>query len=1378
MSTMKGGFSTLNRWFGRKKDKSGTGSSSMGKLSKSTTQLHHLSTDTDINEASQLEYNRITPVPAATSNAPFEQTFRITVLLPKDQLFVARLGARVPLSKLLSLVCDNKQLDADKYEFRSPVDASQVYSCESTIGAVGLSEIRLCHKSESYDNFNPDAMTMHKFHRTGAARDSLSSSSEFSSSRNSKITAKTPSPYSSSNSLNSMDSTGMNYTRTPVVVPPAKVLAPPPRKKRAAPRPPSQICIPEQSVPEMPAHPHPHPAEPAYAVIVKRPQMCMSTPNLSAQPELDCNGNSSKAREEDSPDGHYATLDLKPLAGGGGGSGPEPTPRKRLIQIKKKAAPAPPPEFMSGGDTISLASLPEVASPPPANAPQPAPRITTPLPLASAVSPSLVATPGPVTAAPAAPAASAAAPASPASPAALAPVHPPPPASPAPPVPSVQPASPASPAPSSPQVNGNVSKVLLNRTPTPEPRSLGSATEEDYNDAASKQADSGIGEPVPSPSASPEPEESKSQQESSSEDDEAIKVYNFKLCQTSKKAEPPLATSLAELAVLNAEEEEDEEEALVGQQVTTNGNAGTPNSASEQTSLSSWNYSGPISPPPDFSDQGQQAKSQRSVASSSPGSPLDEIVDELSAIINQQKLDTLIRKQPDPRLAEIEAAKPSRLTNFSIATAKTNTRISRADSFQAAGSELASPGAGGGAPLSLRSSSHVSLNKLEQQNGYPLGQRRSSSELSIGESPSLQSLEVIKTILNSRKNSLAESGGSASPPPLPSLEQPKISSSPLEQLTKEQSLVDGVARGGGSPVSPISTIKEQSPAKELPKIVALDSGEKKESPLPAPKKESPLPTPKKESPLPVQKKESPLPVPKKESPLPASKKASPLPVQKQLRSSYVTEQVTSTMAFQETKPVLKQSPEKALPEQTPPVVRTPPPTLQKPSPPAMKRAVPNQIQMEQVTPPTAVKESSPSSPASPLSPVALRAQNGGESQQKESASPESFESSPSSKPVPTTYRYSGPPSINFATWSERPKSQVAIKNEGDYIFGGAGKSQGVNKLTIEVASPILRMGISQRKEYHVPITVKPLRDGQVQVSQPEPQSQPEKPSSIPEEVKQMPVQTQTQIQVKQQVQIQSQSQSQVQVQSSTLPRPSKSNRFTLPAGNHIQVVTSSTTTSSSSHSNSNSLPRPVSSLERNRPVETPPTAAPFGQNTLRRTGFKERMLAQEQKEQEQARSTHKMVVSVNGHASPPVTPKSPPAVAKFAPAVAKSPPVTLKSPSAAVKSPPVTPTSPPATTKSPPATKAKPVTALRTSKYELKLEVTEPEVRVLPVLRPTSRPASAAVPPPPPPQMAMSLKPVKSQPGRSASSQSPMADPRSQLLDAIRNFKRDELNRS
>ncbi|KAH8342211.1 hypothetical protein KR059_007433 [Drosophila kikkawai] len=1306
MSSMKGGFSTLNRWFGRKKDKTTTGSSSMGKLSKSTTQLHHLSTDTDINETSQLEYNRITPVPAATSNAPFEQTFRITVLLPKDQLFVARLGARVPLSKLLSLVCDNKQLDADKYEFRSPVDASQVYSCESTIGAVGLSEIRLCHKSESYDNFNPDAMH-HKFQRTGIARDSLSSSSDFSSSRHSKVTAKTPSPYSSSNSLNSMDSTGMNYTRTPVVVPPpTKVMAPPPRKKRTAPRPPNQICIPEQSVPDIPSSVGLK-SEPAYAVIVKRPQLCMSTPNLSGQPELDCNGNSSKSlRDEDSAsDGHYATLDIKqppvPAAGG-----PEPTPRKRIIQIKKKTAPAPPP----GEDTISLASIPEPVTPT-AMVPQPAPRITSPLP-ASTTNESPHGTPN---------------------------------------------GTPQGTLNGTPlgTPNGNVSKVLLNRTPTPEPRSLGSATEEDDNDAASKQADSGIGEPAPSPSSvTPEPEAEKSQQESSSEDDEAIKVYNFKLCQTSSKKEkeetpiPPKATSLAELAVLTAAagEDEEEEEEEVCRKEEGHMAANTPSSASEQTSLSSWNYSVPISPPPDFSDQ--QGR-HRSAGSVSPGSPLDEIVDELSAIINHQGLDTLIKKQPDPRLAEIEAAKPNRLANFSIATAKSTTRITRADSFQAgsgAEAEVISPGGGA---LSLRSTSHVSLNKLEQQNGYGLGQRRSSSELSIGESPSLQSLEVIKTILNYRKNSLAESGGSTSP----TVEQPKSRVQEQEQphLAKEESTVDGETRASrlvaketsqpslgqnvraSIPPSPVqepspTPLKKQVPVPSspvVPKQVVSLVPQHLESP-PVLKKESP-PVPKKESPPPVAKKESPPPVAKKESPPPVAKKDSPPPVAK------------------------KDSPPPAGKKDSPP-------PLQKQTPSAVSRLLLDQPPLQnQVPPPVAVSTTPPNTPASPA--VTMR----GNLSQVESPQPaRPIELAPSSKPMPPTYRYSGPPSINFATWSERPKSQVAIKNEGDYIFGGAGKAQSpagaggaTSKLTIEVASPILRMGISQRKEYHVPITVKPLKDAEA--------NQTEKLTEEPQPQAQVQVQVQPQVN-KQQVQIQATNQN----QSSTLPRPAKSNRFTLPAGSnhHIQVVTSST-------ASSNSLPRPVSSLERNSKSAAEATPAPFGQNTLRRTGFKERMLAREQLEQEQALSIR---VSVNGTA---------PAVAS-APVSTPTPLVARVPASNVAPVPAAKPTSPK------PAPPAKSVhqqqQVFKTAKVEVKLQQEQEEQPPKPVvlqvkLRPTSQPVTTTTtttttpPPPPPPQV--QLKPVKvlSSGGRNVSA-GPTPDPRSQLLEAIRNFKREELNRS
>ncbi|KAH8418946.1 hypothetical protein KR222_009045 [Zaprionus bogoriensis] len=1342
-----------------------------------------MSTDTGmgmhINETSQLEYNRITPLPAATSNAPFEQTFRITVLLPKDQLYVTRLGARVPLSKLLSLVCDNKQLDADKYEFRNPVDASQVFSCESTIGAVGLSEIRLCHKSESYDSFNAD--TMLKFQRTAATRDSLSSSSDFSSSRHShsKLTAKTPSPYSSSNSLNSMDSTGMNYTRTPVV--PPKALAPPPRKKRAAPRPPSQLVIPEQSVAQFntvagtaaaaaptPTPPAPAPAggstptEPAYAVIVKRPQLCMSTPNLASTPErerelereleLDCNGNSAKTPDAD---GHYATLDTLKTNGTAEESAgesvglPEPTPRKRLLQLKKKTAPAPPP----AADSISLASttasITEVLLPP---TPQPAPRITTPspatvlVPAAAAVpvvealpvtAPERVEAAAPtvdtvlaVSAAPTVPVAvpatgTASAPSPTPSPApvpaatlVLAAVPAPSASSPAAdestlssstslqarsllqsqsqlPTQSVAPPKSPSPSPSqSPSQSPltNVSKVLLNRTPTPEPRSLGSTTEDEGeeeveadnhvdNDAASKQADSGIGEPVPSPS--PEPETDKSQLESSSEDDEAVKVYNFKTsCQTSLKTQDEtLSLSLAELSKLSEQQDQQAQQQQLREQepLELTSTVATPSTASELTSLSSWNYAVPISPPPDFSD------SQRV-----PGSPLDGIVGELSAIIQEQRLDTLIRQAP-PEQTPIEAAKPNRLTNFSIASigqgtgasaavtngndngnastsngnssATTPTSITRADSFQAVGqsprhSHNGFPSSTGLGPR-LRSSSQLSLNKLEL-NGNGIGngigglqQRRSSSELSIAESPSLQSLELIKSILsNSRKNSL------------------------------------------------VDTTDAVTPATDTPTVVPVAPASPTSSPAASPAAATPSPSPSLSS-----------------SPAPASASAA------------------ST---------------------------TPSPTPAK-----------------------------------------------------------------AEQPLPPTYRYSGPPSINFATWSERPKSQVIIKNEGDYIFGGAKTSPATPpskpaKLSIEVASPILRMGIP-RKEYHVPITVRPLRDvseeqqakEQLQQEQVQPKAQQrdqlwvkqqreesseqtreqpreqsrEQPKEQPRE--QPRVQPREQPWVREQreyskEQLREQSE-QVQptlrelVKPSTLPRPAKSNRYTLPAGvvSSVQLNHNNSTSknSASNVSNTNSLPRPLSTAT---PAATSaePSAAPFGQNTLRRTGFKERMLAKEQQEKEQA-----LRVRVStGTAAATAAPTAAPTTATAA---------TVASATATVAA------------TSPPAPAAKPKMVIRSGKLELKLQQPAESVMLQVKLRPTktttatatttvtSAPAAAsptakaapaataaaatpAAPPPPPalPKLSTSTRKVGAVTPTSA------PDPRMQLLEAIRNFKREELNRA
>lgn len=161
--------------------------------------------------------------------------------MPKNQLYVERIGAKTKLGTLMDSISENKHLTIDKYELRHPGDMSQVFDKDKTIGEVGLNELKLVLKTES--RFNSD---FHRFHADDMMKykssvpDSVSSS-EISRNYGKSVLQK-PSPYSSTTSLNSLDSTGMNLTaKTQPPVAPA-------RKKRAAPRPPSQNSIPEQEI--------------------------------------------------------------------------------------------------------------------------------------------------------------------------------------------------------------------------------------------------------------------------------------------------------------------------------------------------------------------------------------------------------------------------------------------------------------------------------------------------------------------------------------------------------------------------------------------------------------------------------------------------------------------------------------------------------------------------------------------------------------------------------------------------------------------------------------------------------------------------------------------------------------------------------------------------------------------------------------------------------------------------------------------------------------------------------------------------------------------------------------------------------------------------
>lgn len=157
---------------------------------------------------------------------------------------MVRVGAKTKLSALLEMVCTNKLLDKEKFEFTHPVNFGQIFSLELTIGEVGLNEIRLAAK---FTRSTEDSLGVR--YRHAATIQSALNDNRYTTRPQSVITKS--SPYSSTNSLNSSDSSGFNLSlrSTGSHVPVA-----PTRKKRLAPRPPSQNSIPEDVEQKRPPH--------------------------------------------------------------------------------------------------------------------------------------------------------------------------------------------------------------------------------------------------------------------------------------------------------------------------------------------------------------------------------------------------------------------------------------------------------------------------------------------------------------------------------------------------------------------------------------------------------------------------------------------------------------------------------------------------------------------------------------------------------------------------------------------------------------------------------------------------------------------------------------------------------------------------------------------------------------------------------------------------------------------------------------------------------------------------------------------------------------------------------------------------------------------
>jgi hypothetical protein len=219
---------------------------------------------------------------------------------------VERIGAKTKLAKLMSDVCDSKCLSFDKYEFRHPTDVSQVFDNDKTIGEVGYNELRLVLKTES--RYNGDFHRYHaddvmKYKSASNVADSVSSSEM---SRNMKHVTKT-SPYSSTNSLNSLDSTGMNTTSLSNSSKPQPV-APIRKKKRMAPRPPSENSIPEQEIfgtSTLNVFKEPHSILPRKNFHVSSPQLYNNHPKINIKNSDSNNNNTNRLNAITRPSSLY-----------------------------------------------------------------------------------------------------------------------------------------------------------------------------------------------------------------------------------------------------------------------------------------------------------------------------------------------------------------------------------------------------------------------------------------------------------------------------------------------------------------------------------------------------------------------------------------------------------------------------------------------------------------------------------------------------------------------------------------------------------------------------------------------------------------------------------------------------------------------------------------------------------------------------------------------------------------------------------------------------------------------------------------------------------------------------------------------------------------
>ncbi|XP_065164733.1 uncharacterized protein [Atheta coriaria] len=174
---------------------------------------------------------------------PFESTFRLKVHLPRNQLYVERVSMQAHLHEIMKKMCEEKNLDRNKYEFRHPSNLDQVLDLKLRLNDYQITEVYAVNKgSNRLSQVFSSSDSIMAFRKEDDRRQK-SGGGIFNFLKRGKVSNGSGSLSSDNRSISPTHSDDSRSVSPPVggvkLTTPSEKPKPPQRKRRPAPKPPS-----------------------------------------------------------------------------------------------------------------------------------------------------------------------------------------------------------------------------------------------------------------------------------------------------------------------------------------------------------------------------------------------------------------------------------------------------------------------------------------------------------------------------------------------------------------------------------------------------------------------------------------------------------------------------------------------------------------------------------------------------------------------------------------------------------------------------------------------------------------------------------------------------------------------------------------------------------------------------------------------------------------------------------------------------------------------------------------------------------------------------------------------------------------------------------